>query len=145
MTQQLKGGIKMKKILFILMVLTLSFSLASCSFTTANISDLSMATEVDQDNLPISIASTFSTSTPVIYATGKLNNAPDGTKLTAEWYYLDQNPAYLITGTELNIENVNTNFSFYLSIPDNGWPQGNYSVKFYIDGEEASSIDFQVE
>ncbi len=137
----------MKKIPFLILVLCLALGVAACEFefTTANFSNLAMASEVDQQNKPVSKTTTFSTTSPVIYAAGTLNNAPSGTVIKSEWYYLEEDPAVFIDSAQLTAENTTTDFSFSLSVPDNGWPVGKYSVKLFIDGTEKSSLDFTVE
>ena len=136
----------MKKVLSICLIVFLMVSISSCSFTTANITDLKMASTV-QDNLPVDITNVFTTTSPVIYATGTLKNAPDGTVLTAEWYYLDASPEIFIDSATLQPTDVNTSFSFSLSIPDNGWPTGKYEVRFFIDDSTtvSSKLSFTVQ
>ncbi len=136
----------MKKVLSLCLVIFLSVLISSCSFTTANLTDLKMASSV-QDNLPVDVTNVFTTTSPEIYATGTLKNAPDGTTLTAEWYYLDESPEIFIDSATLEPTDVNTSFSFSLSIPDQGWPTGKYEVRFFIDDSTtaASKLSFTVQ
>lgn len=129
------------------MVLSLALGLAACEFefTTANFSNLTMASEVDQQNKPVTKTSAFSTTSPVIYVAGTLSNAPSGTVIKSEWYYLEEDPAVFIDGSQLAVEDTSTDFYFSLSIPDNGWPAGRYAVKLFIGETEKSSLDFTVE
>lgn len=134
----------MKKILIVILVLIFSISLASCSFTTANLSDLAMAKDVDANNLPLGTTVSYATDAPAFYATGLLKNAPSNTKVTAEWYYLDPAQEIFIDSSDLICSDTSTSFSFSLSIPDNGWPAGNYEVRFLIDDKAADKLAFSV-
>lgn len=137
----------MKKLILQFIILVLIVLLAACSFsaTTANYTDLKTATEVDANNNPVGITSTFNVDTPLIYVTGMLNNAPKGTMIKAEWYYLNNDPIIYINEAEYESVETTTAFYFNLSIPDNGWPVGNYEVMLYIDGEYKETVAFSVE
>lgn len=135
----------MKKIFIVIFVFVFSLSLASCSFTTANLSDLTMAQDVDANNEPVTTTTSYTTDAPMLYATGVLNNAPSGTVVTAEWYYLDTDPETFIDSADLTFADTTTSFSFSLSIPDNGWPTGNYEVRFLIDDKAADTVAFSIQ
>lgn len=130
---------------FLIFLIVLSLLLASCSFTTANVSDIKMASEIDDNNVAVEVTSKFITTSPVIYLTGVLNNAPSDTKLTAQWYYLETDPKTFIDSALIYSENIDSNFNFSLSIPDAGWPVGNYEVILLIDDNEVETVSFVVE
>ncbi len=134
----------MKKMISVSLMILLAIAVSSCSFTTANLADLTMASSV-QDNLPVDVTNVFTATSPVIYAAGTLKNAPEGTALTAELYYLETDPETYIDSSTLNSVDVNTSFTFSLSIPDNGWPAGDYEVRFFIDDKPSSTLSFSVE
>ena len=134
----------MKKIISVSMMILLALAVSSCSFTTANLADLTMASSV-QDNLPVDVTDVFTTTSPVIYAAGTLKNAPEGTEITGEWYYLDTSPETYIDSSTLTAVDTNTSFTFSLSIPDNGWPTGDYEIRFFIDDKPSSTLSFTVE
>lgn len=123
----------------------MTLSACSVSFTTANFQDLQMASEVDKNsNKPVTVTSTFQTTTPVIYLTGVIKNAPDGTVISGEWYYNDNDPAVKIDTSTLGLTQTDTQFEFELSKPTKGWPKGNYEVKLYIDEQYSTSVPFEV-
>ena len=133
----------MRKFLIMSVIVLLALLVASCSFTTANLADLKMASDV-QDNLPVTVTNVFETNSPMIYATGTLKNAPEGTLLKAEWYYIESSPETFIDSSTLTSVDVNTSFSFSLSIPDDGWPSGNYEVRFFVDDTASDILAFSV-
>jgi hypothetical protein len=135
----------MKKILvFIALIGELVF-LSACSFTTANFTNLQMASELDKQNNPVTITSTFTTSSPIIYATGIIKNAPQKTVIKSEWYYLETEDVTFIDEISYEVTEVTTVFYFSFSKPTSGWPLGNYEVKLYIDGVYKSTLSFKVE
>jgi len=134
----------MKKLISVSLIVLLALVISSCSFTTANLADLTMASAV-QDNLPVTVTNVFTTTSPVIYATGTLKNAPEGTEITGEWYYLETDPETYIDSSTLTSVDMNTSFTFSLSIPNNGWPTGDYEIRFFIDDQPSSTLSFTVE
>ncbi|HPJ76359.1 MAG TPA: hypothetical protein PLS36_05935 [Clostridia bacterium] len=128
---------------FVVLVL-IAVMLSSCSFTTANFSNLTMSTGVDGFK-PVNATTKFTTTTPAFYVTGDINNAPDDTVISAVWYYLDTDSDYMIDQSQYQVEGTNNSFYFSLSIPDNGWPVGTYRVDLYIDDAVDQSIFFTVE
>lgn len=128
---------------FVVLVL-IAVILSSCSFTTANFSNLAMSTGVDGFK-PVNVTTKFTTTTPAFYVTGEINNAPDDTVISAVWYYLDADADYMIDQSQYQVEGTNNSFYFSLSIPDNGWPVGTYRVDLYIDDAVDQSIFFTVE
>ena len=137
----------MKKIILACTLITILFVSIGCSvrFTTANYSNIQMASEIDDsNNKPINTTTIFDVTAPMLYVTGTLNNAPDGTVIKAEWLYIDNDPVISIDSVELEIKDVTTDFYFSLSKPNNDWPTGKYEVKLYIDDEYKQSVNFEV-
>lgn len=72
----------------------LGLSLMSCtgevSFTTAGLSEITMAKSVDETTYkPVEKATTFSVDTPEIFLSAKFSNAPSDTEIMAEWVYVE--------------------------------------------------------
>ena len=136
-----------KKTYISLLCLGLIVVLAACSFsvTTANYSNLAMAGDVDENNGPIGVTTTFAVDSPLVYVTGLLKNAPEGTVITAEWYYLESDPVVFIDGASYESVDTTTTFNFSLSKPTAGWPLGGYEVKLYIDDVYKETLAFKVE
>lgn len=137
----------MRKLLLSSVVFMLIISLCACSFSvsTANFQNLKMASSIDEDSMePIAVTDVFSPTTPVIYLTGTLKNSPDDTVIKAEWRYVENEPAVDIDSAESVTKDINTDFQFNISIPDNGWPIGKYEVKLYINDEAEKTVSFEV-
>jgi len=117
------------------------------SFSTARISEASMATSLDKDMLPINTTDEFSPETAKICLSVKLSNAPPDTEVKAEWIYvrgeMKDSENYLIDTVSVQGEN-NAYVGLTLSRPDNGWPEGEYEVILSIDGKQKLSVPFQV-
>lgn len=135
----------MKKARVGLLIGVVFMLMVSCSFTTANFSDLQMASEIDEDNNPVVPVDSFTVDSPVIYVTGTLNNAPEGTVIKAEWVYVEEEPPIYIDSVELEAVEITTSFNFNFTKPDNGWPVGKYEVRLYIDNEQEEIMTFHVE
>ena len=118
--------------------------LSSCSFTTANFSDVAISSGMDGFT-PVNVTNKFNVSSPAFYVSGDINNAPDGTVIAAVWYYAEEDPDYLIDSSQYEVEDGVNTFYFTLSIPDNGWPLGTYAVDLMIDGEVVKTLSFTVE
>ena len=105
--------------------------------------DVNMASSVDSaTNLPVVTTNTFATNTPLIFCTFK-SDAEVGTVVKVEWWYNTDN--IYITESSLEIPEKGVPLSFSLSIPDNGWPTGDYEAKIYVDGKLATSKKFKVQ
>lgn len=132
--------------LYLPMILILvAVVLGSCSFTTANYSNLVISSGIESDYTPINVTNKFSTNTPEIYISGKVNNAPTGTVISGQWFYMDNEPVIFIDESKYVVQDTTTSFYFSLSIPDNGWPVGEYSIQLFIDGKIQKTLNFSVE
>jgi hypothetical protein len=117
------------------------------SFSTARISDATMATSLDKDMLPVNATDEFSPDTAKICLSVKLSNAPPDTEVKAEWIYvrgeMEDLENYLIDTVSVQGEN-DAYVGFTLSRPDNGWPKGEYEVVLSIDGKKKLTVPFEV-
>jgi len=132
----------------VVLVGSLSVPFTACSMTTAQLSEATMASSIDEiTGQPIGTTDTFTADVPEIFASVKLSNAPDDTEVSSEWIY--------VSGEMEGIENysimtLSDNFSgtqyiyFSISEMEGGWPGGNYDVVLFIDGEEQLTIPFTV-
>ena len=121
---------------------------ASCSVTTAAISEATMAPEVNAEAQPVNATDVFATDTPEIFCSFKLSHAPDDTHLKAEWIYI-QGEVEGLTDYLLATWETTTDGTRYvetsLTPPDTGWPRGEYQVVLYIDDEAQTSVPFTIE
>jgi hypothetical protein len=143
-----------KSLLTMILAVTLglvAIPLMSCSevsFTTARLSEMTMASSIDQSTYkPIDKTDTFSVDTPEIFLSAKFSNAPSDTEVTAEWIYVSGEVADL---ENYSIDTVSVKVSgtdylyFSLPEPNAGWPKGNYQVVLSIDGKEQAKVPFTV-
>lgn len=136
-------------VLISLSALMMSFlSACSVSFTTASLSDPSMAKSVDSTTYEaVTKSSVFTTADPVIYCSVKLSNAPSDTEVKSQWIYVqgeaDMNN-YLINETPINTDGTRY-VAFSLEKPTAGWPKGDYVVKLLVDGKEKLQVPFKVQ
>lgn len=131
----MKTNLSTSKIYFTLLLVfaVCSFTfLPSCSVSTANLSDVKVCTslsgsECSGDN------STMPASTPVIYCSANMKNAPSGTKVTFTWKKGSENIASvdLETGSGAIYSNLNTAGSL---------EPGKYSVTLKINSDNSQPV-----
>jgi hypothetical protein len=136
-----------------LVIGVLGLPLMSCSgevsFTTAKLSEITMAKSIDEITYePIEKTDTFSTDTSEIFLSAKFSNAPSETEITSEWVYVEGEVEdlkdYLIDTTSIEVSGTDYLF-FSMPSPDQGWPIGQYEVILYIDGQESATVPFTVQ
>jgi len=115
----------MKKLVGTLAIVSLLVLYSACNVTTANIDDVKMCTSIS-DNQCAADNPVFEVSTPEIYISCHLNNAPENTEVEFAWFYYGQEKI-AIDAAKLNSgSNIGTlNFQSSLSRPNNGWPEGD--------------------
>ncbi len=113
------------------------------SVSTANFKDLQSASTINDDNTPKDVTNIFNPDSPIIYITGIVKNAPDGTDIMATWIYSESD--FVIAEISLDLTHINENFKFSLSRPDNGFPEGKYEVKLWIGEKYKESVYFTVQ
>jgi hypothetical protein len=128
-------------------------SLMSCSgevsFTTARLSEITMAKSIDQETYqPVEKTDTFGVNTTEIFLSAKFSNAPSDTEVMAEWVYVEGEAEelknYLIDSVSINVSGTDYLY-FAMPMPGQGWPRGQYEVTLYIDGKEVETVSFTVE
>ena len=130
----------------ILLVMPLVGCEASCSVTTASLSEATMCTGVDENEQPLDSADVFSFDIPVIFCSVKLSNAPSETVVKAEWVYVEGEAGvtdYILGEYELTADG--TRYLSFSLTSDTNWPRGSYKVVLYVDGQEKLSAPFTVE
>lgn len=113
-----------------------------------SISQATMALGVDSQSKPVSPTTTFAANTPEIYCSVLVSNAPAGTELLSEWYYVSgewQGVTNRLVGEVPFITQGTQYVSLSLIIPDEGWPGGQYQVKLYLNGVLQEAVPFTVE
>ena len=135
----------MKKTIYILF-LAVMIVLAGCSisFTTANITDGTMSSGV-QDGAPSDTVEVYAQDAPVLYAFGILNNAPEQTTIRFVWNYVTEPQE--IFEVEFTTEDQ-SGIYVYSELTNEGlWPIGDYNVQIYVDDrtDPDVTIEFSVE
>jgi hypothetical protein len=134
----------------ILLVLSTMLSFGaecSASFTTAKISEATMALSVDSNAKPVNPTNKFYVDSPAIYCSCKVSNAPEQTDVTSVWVYVRGEADlenYEIDSYGMTVEGT-TYLYFYMNRPTNGWPTGEYKLVLYLDGKEQTSLPFTVQ
>jgi len=138
----------MKKLkLFIILFCLLPFLLGNCNISTANISDVKMCDQMTDGQCSQDKVS-FTTTTPAFYVSCNLNNAPSETEVTFSWYY-NGDTKILVDEVTINSGDNGGSLGLHanLSIPDNGWPPGDYEViiKIHTDNSKPTVKSFSVD
>src|SRR5205085_10267585 len=111
----------------------------SCSVSTASISDAKICSQIGSDGACGNDATSFSVSTPVIYFTATLKNAPADTKITFEWKHNGESmgKADVTTGSGI----INSTFKSPGTLDP-----GKYSctAKINVDNSDAVTKEFTV-
>lgn len=115
--------------------------LSACSYSTANITDTKMCTEVQELECATDTTA-FSTDAEALYISAILNNAPEDTKITFRWIYLGyEDGPFEIDTVELVSKDVTTIMNSSLSKPDNGWPTGPYKVVIELESDNSVPVE----
>ena len=132
----------MRKILIPALIVLLLTG-CSISFTTANISEPGMTSEI-VNGAPVDVITEYSQDTDEFYAFGILNNAPSDTTVRFVWNYLtDPQEIYEV---EMNSDGKSGIYVYSTLTLDGLWPVGDYSVEIYIDDRDKpdATIEFSV-
>lgn len=130
--------------LFFVLVIAAIRNGGEISFSTVNISEACMASEVNPaTSEPLVKTDVFPVgSTTIIYATALVRNVSGSTKISAIWYHLP---------SDSNIKSENDLVTdkdmwavFNLSFA-NGFPVGPYKVEILLDDKVEKTLDFKVE
>jgi|GEM_PF-2566591 len=147
-------------VVLVAIALSLVFALlAGCSKEedgpyVGTISDVKIATAVDNYGQPIQPKTVFPAGTKAFYCSFKISHFPAGAKMLAEWIYVtgeavdevgENNIFQVNTGT-LSGDDGYTSMALEMPpYPDYTWPKGEYKVVLSVDGEEKASTSFKVE
>lgn len=143
---------KMAYLFLIVLLLTLGLLATACSgevsFTTAKLSEGTMALGIDDDTKPVNPTNVFSPETEEIFCSVKLSNAPQDTEVNSKWIYiqgeLEDTENYEIDSYAVTTDGTQY-LQFSMSRPANGFPRGEYKLVLAIDGKEELNLPFTVE
>ncbi len=78
---------------------------------------------------------TFSPSTPEIFVSCQVKNAPEKTRVLFSWFYYGQKKVEITSSTVNSGKKTGVlNLQSSLSKPNNGWPVGEYEIVINIVG-----------
>lgn len=135
----------MKKLLIIVAALLGAMSLLACEVSTANLTNVRICNNaVDNGGDCSEDMTAFKTTDPVIYLSANLENAPDGTVVTATWNYVKGE----YSNEKQEIDKVSAtatdggNLPFHASLtgPTDGWPKGDYEVIVSLSSDNSTPI-----
>lgn len=114
-----------------MILVSVLFMGASCSSTTANVSNAVMTTGVDDNSEAIDKVTEFPVNTDV-YVAAELHNAPDDTDITFIWYLEEQ----VVDSITINNGDVSDAPLWGILPAELVTTPGNYAVEIYIDDRE---------
>ncbi|MCB9016173.1 MAG: hypothetical protein H6541_10295 [Lentimicrobiaceae bacterium] len=129
-----------KATILLLIALGIIVTLNSCNVSTANIADVKVCESVTDNQCPQDNPM-FGTSTPVIYCSIVVKNAPAETPVTFTWYYQGDS-RIKIDAVTINTPDGGTTFNMQssLNIPNNGWPAGVYEVEIALGTDNSEPV-----
>ncbi len=137
----------MKKLgaLGMVLICTLFFVACSGSGTTAIFKDVQLSAEIDESTYePITVTSEFYTDTSMVYVTGIVDKAPEGTLAGADCFYVEDGQDLFIDGADVELDEAETAVYFSFPKPAEGWSLGDYEVNMYLDKEVVLTLSFKV-
>lgn len=121
------------------------FLLASCKFSTANVSEAFLCKGFDKDGMPLMKTASFDIGASSISCAVKAANIPSETKLRAVWYSIDPK-------SKERKEMIRSEFAvkedrwvnFYITPPSAGFMAGEYAVDIFMDEKQSNSLSFSI-
>ena len=111
-------------------------------FSTANIATVTLSKDY-QGGKAIDPTETFSPQNHTFHAVVKVNNAPSGTVVGANWTVLDDGEE-VVYSKEIVLDGDQDFAHFNLSSQQD-WESGTYHVEITLDGKAKRTIDFAVQ
>ena len=142
----MKGNTAMKKLSTLLLTLMVCMLLSACSGTTgATIQEAHMTSALDTYGRPVDTTTICSNKSQKLIVSAQLHDAPDNTKVTFVWTYVENNQ--VIDSFEADSGEISDRYIFCELAMDKNWPVGEYKVEIYIDDNEkpAAVVEFAVE
>ncbi len=122
--------------LFLFVIFTVATSACNVSYSSAKITDATMAKNVNDKKEAVDPTTSFDPDVPVIHCVVKLANAPEDTKLKARWSVVNatgQEPNSKIADTDIVAGGNNNIVDFTLKPSGDGLPVGEYKVDIYLN------------
>lgn len=140
----MKNTIKILATVFVAAIALMSFNSCKFSISTANIAEVKLCSGMDNKKLQCpGDTKKFSKSTPQIFATCFLNNAPKTTKVTFSWYYTNGERVLIDEVSALAGDmGTGSHFNLYsnLNSPKRGWPAGDYEIVISLNSDNSEPV-----
>jgi|GEM_PF-5956246 len=115
------------------------------NWSTARIADAFMTRDIGTES--IKRADAFPADIERIYCAVKLANAPDDTDVTARWIFVGGPKSDLKDyemGTVTQQPERGAYLTFVAARPEQGFPEGDYVVKLFVNGKKKKTLSFKV-
>ncbi len=136
----------MQNLMKITVTLLITFALAACSFSvsTASLSNIKTGSKLVKGEVKKEVR-VFPTDAQLIFVSAHLNNAPEDTKVSFTWRYLE-GEGQDIDSVEVESKSGENRVSSNLTVPDAGWPPGKYEIILELDIDNSKPVHkkFQV-
>lgn len=134
-----KRVVKLTLILSLFLFVSFAFALAE----NIAITNAKMATEIDDNLMPVNPTGAFAKDAPIVFCWFEWRNATINTPLVAKWYYVTDDLHVL--DYPFNIPRKQGTGSVSLSMPKGKvLPSGVYRVDLVADGKALRSVNFKV-
>ena len=110
------------------------------------ISGIQLCTSVNSSNGCNSTSRSFDINTAQIVAAATIADPMPGVRVTFSWYYLTGQILFAEASDVLsNVEgSAQVSIPGYVTIPNNGWPEGDYEVTITLDNGSNMSTSFSI-
>lgn len=113
------------------------------------VSEATMALDVDSQNRPVNPTTVFPTNSDHIYCSVLINARPSSTHAQFDWYYLHGPDLpytnQLFASGEITLDEEAGYTWFRMNHPEGGFPRGEYAFLLYLDGNEEVYLEFTVQ
>ncbi|RJQ44529.1 MAG: hypothetical protein C4534_06340 [Gaiellales bacterium] len=131
----------MKKILVLSLLAVFALALtAGCEVSTANLQDVKVCDDPNDENQCESDKSTFDADTEEIFVSGSLENAPDDTKLDITWNYLGEEGDEKEEIDTVSLTGGSATFHSNLAAPSGGWLAGEYEIVLDLGTDNSEPV-----
>jgi len=150
----MKRPVPATALLIVIILLTLitsgciKFNVPDSNKGPATIGSVVVATSVSADGQPLSVSSNFLATTPAIYVSAQIVNAPEDTTVGARWIYVKDNsgkamnqPLFEDSTTVKGTKYV----AFNHAAASGTWSPGQYSISILLNNEETTTTTFTVQ
>ncbi|HEY7546124.1 MAG TPA: hypothetical protein VID27_14630, partial [Blastocatellia bacterium] len=118
------------------------FSAGKCSFSTANIREAKMGKGLNDKNEVIDPTTTFEENEKSIHCVAYLANAPENTKVKAQWIAVNvegHKPGDKLAESSLDLGGSKNVANFYITPTGSGFNAGEYRVDLFLNPDPAKS------